>query len=234
MKPLLILFSIFFILASTLHAQEKEEQGKKLKFCGFRYKDTVVLRRQMEAQVQFIGIRDNDSVVDIGSSSGAYIGALNVIAPFKHVHFILVDLDTNCMNKTKVFNMISHYEALRGIPFDNTISFVNNTADSLYLPSNRFKKVLLFNTLHEIDDKQDMARQMAGIMCRGGELLVAELMPTPKEMIHKGCRKPLIGEKELVNLFMPFGLVLVDQANLQVNSKQKEKHPYMFYKFIKN
>lgn len=172
--------------------------------------------------------------MDIGSSSGAYIGAYNVIAPFQNAHFILVDIDTSCLNQTKVANMIAHYEGLKGSPFTNTISLVNNTPDSLYLPMNKFQKVLFFNTLHEIDDKKSIAAQIAAIIKKGGELIIAEIAPTENKTIHGGCKKPLTGENEIINLFAPFGFKLTDKANLQVNIKKRDKHPYMFFRLVKN
>jgi ubiquinone/menaquinone biosynthesis C-methylase UbiE len=230
MKKISILSTFLF---TSVFAFSQNAKVAKLKFCGYHYTDTALLRKHFQNQIDFLNINDSDTIVDIGSSSGAYIGALNVIAPFKKAHFILVDIDSNCLNKTKLKNMIAHYEGLKGKPFENTISFVNNSYDSLYVPLNSFSTVFIFNTLHEIDDKASIVKQISSIIKINGQLVVAEIAPTSKRTIHGGCNKPLLGEEELINLFKPYGFVLTKKANLQSTSKKIDKHPYFFYVLTK-
>jgi ubiquinone/menaquinone biosynthesis C-methylase UbiE len=225
---------ISFFLFVSISSLAQDAKIAKLKFCGYRYTDTAILRKHFEHQIDFLNIKDGDTVVDIGSSSGAYLGALNVIATFKNVHFILVDIDSNCLNKTKVTNMVEYYQKLRGSTFTNTFSFINNTPDSLQLPLNKYKKVYIFNTLHEIDDKLTIVKQMAAVIQSGGELVIAEFMPIGKKKLHQGCKKPLMSEEEIVTLFASVGFTFSTKQNLQTSEKYKDKRPYNFYKFIKN
>jgi ubiquinone/menaquinone biosynthesis C-methylase UbiE len=234
MKKIFCLTFALLFTAAALFAQDNDtEKIQHLKFCGYSYKDTAVLRKHFEAQLNFLQINNGDTIVDIGSSSGAYLGALNVIATFKNVHFILVDIDSNCLNKTKVSNMVTHYQNLRGSVFANTFSLVNNTPDSLQLPANRYKKLFIFNTLHEIDDKLTIAKQMAAVLQSGGELIVAEFMPMGKKTKHQGCKKPLMSEAEIVNLFAGVGFKFTGKENLQSSAKYRDKHPYNFYRLTK-
>lgn len=215
------------------HAQPASGPVKKLVFCGYKYKDTALLRRQFEPQLDFFKINNGDTIIDVGTSSGAYIGALNVIAPFTNVHFILVDIDPACLSAEKVKNMWQYYQSLRGSDFLNSYSMVLNTPDSLFLPTNRFRKLWIFNTLHEIADKKNMVRQMAEVLQAGGEVVVAELTATAKYTIHTGCDKPLMTLEEMETIFGQAGFRLAQKANLQPISKQREKHPYHFLRFIK-
>jgi ubiquinone/menaquinone biosynthesis C-methylase UbiE len=205
---------------------------KKLKFCGYKYKDSAELRKHFEQQLAFLLIINGDTIVDVGTSSGAYIGAINTIAEFKNVHFILVDIDSNCLNSTKVNNMIAHYENLRGSSFNNSFSFVVNTTDSLYLPLNSKKKLWIFNTLHEIPDKAAIIKQMSAVLQTGGEIIIAELMVTEKRTIHKGCNKPLMTEDEIKKLMQDAGFVFKNAAINPIPNK-KIKNPYCLYRFVK-
>jgi ubiquinone/menaquinone biosynthesis C-methylase UbiE len=211
---------------------QSDKKITKLKFCGYKYKDSAMIRKHFEQQAAFLQISNGDTIVDIGSSSGAYIGAINVIADFTKAHFILVDIDSNCLNTVKVSNMIAHYENVRGQPFNNTIAFVLNTTDSLWLPMNRYKKMLIFNTLHEIPDKAGMIRQMSAVLQTGGEIIIAELMATEKRKIHQGCNKPLMTDEEIKKLMDAEGFAF---KNVIINPipVKKIRNPYCLFRFVK-
>ena len=80
MKRLLILALSLLQVITACFGQQNQEKIKKLKFCGYTYKDSAFLRTHFEQQLAFLQINNGDTIVDIGSSSGAYIGAINVIA----------------------------------------------------------------------------------------------------------------------------------------------------------
>lgn len=191
-----------------------------------------MLRKQLEQQLAFLQIKNGDTIVDIGSSSGALIGCMNVIADFKNAHFILVDIDSTCLNTTKVNNMIAYYENMKGAPFNNSISFVLNGIDSLYLPLNSKRKLMIFNTLHEIPDKAGIIKQMAAVLQTGGEIIITELMATEKRTIHQGCKKPLMTEEEIKNLMQDAGFAFKNKVINPIPAK-KIRSPYCLFRFVK-
>lgn len=221
------------LLAFSSGFAQQSQAPVKLKFCGYKYKDTALLRRQFEQQLAFLQIREGDTIVDIGTSSGAYIGAMNVVAAFKNVHFILVDIDSSCLNSTKLHNMLMYYEGLKGVPFSNTFSLVLNTTDSLWLPPNSKKKLWIMNTLHEIPDKTGMIWQMSTVLQRGGEVIIAELMATEKHTIHQGCRDPLMTEEEIKRLMTDNGFVFKEILTNPIPAVKKRKNPYYLFRFEK-
>ena len=234
MKRLSVLITMILLFIIPVFSQDNGiEKIKKLKFCGYKIGDTAFIRQQYGPQLNFLQINDKDTVIDVGTSSGAYIGALNAIGAFKNVHFILVDIDSNCLNRVKVDNMINYYQGLRGTSFGNTFSIVVNTPDSLCLPLDRFKKLWIINTLHEIDDKGKMARQIAAVLRSGGEVIVAEMLATQKITRHGGCHKPLMSAEEIINLFAVHGFKLTEKENLQPVQKEKDKHPFYFFRLTK-
>ena len=142
-------FIHFIILISfSLVTNAQQKPDKHLSFCGWKYTDTNLIRLQYQRELDFLRITDHDTIVDIGSSSGSLEGCLSVIGDFKKVNFILVDIDSNCLNTTKVNNMVTDYSQLKGEPLGQQFSIVNNTTDSLCLPANNYTKAWIMNTLH--------------------------------------------------------------------------------------
>lgn len=221
---------LLFLPISTL-AQDTEEQPSP-EFCGLRYKNIKVLKKYLESELAFLNIQEGDTIVDIGASSGAFAGALSVLNTKKNIHFVFVDIDTACLNQRAVNNMLQYFESMKNAPLNITTSIINNTEDSLYLPSNAAKKLWIINTLHEIPGKLAVVRQIVNALDQNGELVVAELLATAKQKIHNGCKKRLLSEEEVKNIFVNAGLHFKESANMQVR-KQKDKHPYCFFRFIK-
>jgi ubiquinone/menaquinone biosynthesis C-methylase UbiE len=209
-------------------------QKKKPAFCGVRYTDTAVLRHQYEQQLKFLHINDNDTIVDIGAASGVMEGALNVIAAYSNVHFLLVDIDTFCLNPVRVQNMASYYGSLSGRTSTTKYTIVNNSPDSLYLPANSYRKAWLMNTLHEIPDKQKMIRDIAAILKPGGELVMLEILSRPGHTIHGGCNQPLLDENEIRALLEQNGFEQKETLwNPTSSESKKTRNPYYMVRFVK-
>jgi ubiquinone/menaquinone biosynthesis C-methylase UbiE len=217
----------------TLVSSAQQKPDKKLVFCGWKYTDTATVRAQMGSKLAFYHIEDNSTIVDIGAASGEVEGFLSVIGQFKNVHFILVDIDSNCLNPTKVNNMVTYYSQLKGAPLQQKFSTVRNTPDSLYLPANQYTKAWMLNTLHEIPDKQKMVKDIYNILQKGGEIVVLELLSRPKHTIHGGCKQALLDEQEIKTLFEQNGFTQTDTL-LNPDNLKKIINPLYMVRFIKN
>ncbi|MEO8174219.1 MAG: methyltransferase domain-containing protein [Sediminibacterium sp.] len=213
------------------NAQQKP--NKRLSFCGWKYTDTSFIRSAFGKKLEFLRITNGETIVDVGSSSGAFEGSISVIGNFNKVNFVLVDIDTNCLNQQRVNNMIDYHSQVRGTPIPATFSIVQNTVDSLYLPLNTYKKVLLMNTLHEVPDKQKIVRDICAVLQKGGELILDELVARPKHTIHGGCKQPLMDEAEIKTLFEQNGFRQADTLMNPANPKKIVNPEYMV-RFIKN
>jgi ubiquinone/menaquinone biosynthesis C-methylase UbiE len=225
-----VLLTVWFLAATALHAQQKPRKG--ISFCGWRMNDTTSMREAYAPTISFMNIRDRDTIVDIGASSGNLEGILSAVGYFQNVHFVLVDIDTNCLNRRMVDNMLAYYAELKGSPINTQFTIVNNTPDSLFLPQDRYRHSWIVNTIHEIPDKTKMAQAIASILQKGGELIVMELVARPKHVIHGGCNQPLLDEQELKTLFEQNGFV---QAATKTWYPSKKAHnPYYLVRFIKS
>jgi hypothetical protein len=197
-------FIVFVLLGMCYHSfAQKRNVGKveKLPYCGVHWKDTTHIRRELQQQFNFLKLQPNDTIVDIGSSSGVYNGAIASLSEHK-LHFVLVDIDTACLNSGKVAGMTNHFNSLKGSAINSSFQIINNTPDSLWLPANSYKKAWLINVLHEIPDPGKMVRDANSILQQGGELIVFEMIPKRSGQLHGGCRMPLqsvANWKEMMN-----------------------------------
>jgi ubiquinone/menaquinone biosynthesis C-methylase UbiE len=207
-----IIVIIFLVALPVLsYAQKKVD---RIKFCGVSYTDAEKMKEQLQEQFDFLKIAEGDTIVDIGAASGWYEGAFSVHSPLQKLHFILVDIDSSCLNKTKVDNMISHYSKLKGGPITHQFILVNNTVDSLHLPQNQFSKVWLMNVLHEIPDGKKMVGDIYNILRMGGELVVLEFMPKKPGQLHGGCHMPLRNMEEWKALLKDQGMQFVEHIEV--------------------
>ena len=230
MQKYSILF-LFFLTPHIIFSQKKSKNSPSY-FCGFSVSDTTEMRQYYDRQLKFLKISDNDSVVDIGAQSGNYEGILSVIGNFKNVNFFLVDIDSNCLSKGKINNMVQYYEAKSGKTFKNNFILINNTVDSLWLPLNTFKKVWILNTLHEIPDKQKMIKDIFNILSPGGEIIILELMATKKHSVHRVCKNPLLTKDMIDKIATKNGFTFKDEFINPVTVRKMRNPMYMF-RYIK-
>ena len=225
--PLLTLIALL-VISNTVYAQKK----RKLPFCGVRIEKKETLKEVYQQEIEFLDLKENDSIVDIGAGSGWYEGALSATMSLEHVHFFLVDISKDCLNETKVNNMKEYYSSLKGSPISNTFTLINNTPDSLYLSARTFKKVWILNTLHELPDQPKMIQDMYNILQPGGEVIILEIIPRKPHELHGGCHKPLLAKQEWDDLFTANHFSVGNTLNLA--DMDKKRSPFHMTRYVRN
>lgn len=224
-----MLFLFCFLLPSLLVAQTGSKIDN-LPFCGWTISSKKGIRKVLEEQFNFLSPQKGDTIVDIGAASGSFEGCLAAGFDLADVDFILVDVNTLCLNETKVANMRRYYSAVKGDSIRNQFQIVINTQDSLYLPTNRYRKVWLLNTLHEVASPKKMARDLAAVVKSGGELYVLETLPKKEGQLHGGCNKPLLKPDEIIAFFLKAGFRVAATKELT----PKKKFAPVMYRFVKD
>ena len=227
-KMLKIFILIFLSLFSFTGSAQKSKKYKG-EFCGVHMKTAEMIRKIYSEQIAFVSLQENDTIVDIGAASGWFEGALSSVTDFRNISFVLVDIDSGCLNQLKVDRMQAHYASVKGAPITNRFIPVLNTPDSLYLPLDLFPKVWLLNTLHELPDKKKMILDIHAVLRNGGEVLVLEMEAEKINELHPVCRKPLLSFEELRHLFQANGFIYKDHLRLS-----KKRNDLVFLRFVKN
>lgn len=219
-----------FVMLCCLAASAQQKPNPSLPFCGLHVEKKSFFKRMYSDQYRFLRVNDNDTIVDIGSSSGSFAGAFSAAMDVKNVTFVLVDIDSNCLNARMVENMKAHYSKVKGSPITNQFVRNVNTADSLWLPPGSFSKAWLINTLHEIPGTKKMVQQIAEILRKGGEQVLLEWLRVQPGQKHGGFNLPLISDDEIAQLFAENGFTVAGRYDEKGN---KRKH-IMMMRFIRN
>jgi ubiquinone/menaquinone biosynthesis C-methylase UbiE len=222
LKRLLLVIVLFGFLTGA-KAQWKNKYG----FCGAALKKSVI--NTIKPQAKFLNLQENDTLVDIGASSGWFQGALANVWPAKKLHFVLVDIDSACLNEEKLANMTKYYSGLKGSDIDYEYELIVNTEKSLGLSGRKFSRIMIRNTLHEIDDRESLAKEINELILPRGELYIMEVLPTEKRKTHGGCKQPLMSFSDINSLFEKHGFYLKEKQ-LQVLSK---KQTFQLLRFVK-
>jgi hypothetical protein len=223
LRKTLFLFLFLCIVHPFVFAQD---WTTKHGFCGVALKKWQL--KEITPQAKFMHLRENDTIVDIGSSSGWFEGALGTTTKVMNMHFILVDIDSACLNASSIARMTDYYSELKGGPIHYTYEININSEKELNL-AGQFGKVLVRNTLHEVSDQQEFAKQVAAITRVGGELFIIEVLPTEDNQVHKGCHKPLLSFKDINSLFENNGFVLREKQD----QKLKKKATLQLLRYVK-
>ena len=219
----------FLLFPLLLHAQKKTKIDK-LEFCGWRMNDPEKIRSHFQQQFDFLNVHEGDTIVDIGAQSGTYEGCFLSVNDLKTVSFILVDIDSACLNQHKVNNMIAHYSKLKNDSIKNNFQIVRNTPDSLCLPLNRYQKLWLFNTLHEVPDQAKMVRAICSVLKPKGELIILENPPKYEGQLHGGCHKPLLSFEKINELFIANGFQFAGRKDIV----RKRNSDILMVRYFKN
>ena len=185
---------------------------------------------KMKPQFDFLNVQEGDTIVDLGAQSGWYAAAFSVATGLQKLSFVLVDIDSACLNQNKLQMLLAHYSKMQDSPITNTFKIVVNTPDSLWLPANTYNKVLLMNTLHEIPDALAFIKDIHFVMHEGGEVIVQEMAPTKPRHLHGGCKKPLMTLTAMQDLFSEAGFRYIEKKNLIVVRGKTRNHIVRFKK----
>ena len=185
-----VLLFVTLLIATPALSQsgKRNAQIQKLDFCGPRYHNLDKIKERLLTQFAFLKVAEHDTIVDIGAQSGVYEGAFTALSDFNDLHFILVDIDSACLNTRKVSAVNKHFAALKPGYVSPSFSIIINTPDSLWLPKEKYNKVWIFNTLPEIPDQHRFLKQVNDILRVGGEVVIQEIISKTPDQKHGGCQ----------------------------------------------
>ena len=216
MKPILFFCTAIFITSTfaqrTSNFPDAYLTGKKKKI-------GIVLKAA--------DFRPGDVVADIGSGEGLFDAALGIHTD--SLHFFLEDIDSTLIKGGKLQEAITSFSKFRATPVNCTYHQSVGSNKTTGLSGNYFDKVLLIDTFHHLNFRDEMIDEMKRIMKDSGKLVVFEAVARKKSEIFKSCHSVIYTREEIIDAFVRNGFVL-DQVYKTVNGNRVHFRVFTFSK----
>jgi ubiquinone/menaquinone biosynthesis C-methylase UbiE len=160
----------------------------------------------MQKSFETYRFENGQTIASIGASSGVW--EVWYASHFNDITFYLQDIDANNCNDEEVKYAVNYYEKLLNKPITAQFFTVIGQQNNTNLPHNIFDKVLIINTLHELDFAKEILLDCYQLLKKKGVLYIEEQLASKIGEIHEGCLKPLLLSNQLLILVQSCGFVL--------------------------
>jgi hypothetical protein len=149
--------------------------------------------------------KSGEWVADIGAGGGWLDAALGIHTD--SLHFTLEEIDSSFFRESRLHEALTIYETVRARPITSSYQWAIGSEKSTGLPGGKFDKVLLIDTYHHIEFRDDMIGDMFLILKSGGKLIVLEPVAGKPGDIYKGCQTVVFTPGEIIASFCKNGFI---------------------------
>jgi ubiquinone/menaquinone biosynthesis C-methylase UbiE len=175
MRPLLIVIHLTCLLSTTFCSAQKHHgelaraefncSANKLGFFEWMF-DTK------KEFLDFVDIKKGDVAAEIGAGDGVNIGILSLLTD--SVTFYAEDIDAKSLTQKHLNKSIHRYEKIKGTKQTNRFQLVLGTISASKLPDTLFDKILIIDSYHDFDNKDDMLEDISRKLKTNGQLLILD------------------------------------------------------------
>ena len=194
---------------------------------GFAYTIEESKKAYNESLIQF-DIKKGDVVADIGAASGWQEGIISIFVD--SVTFYIQDIDTNYSNTEQLEKVVKYYSNLRATPQTNKFKHVTGSEQLTNLPDNKFDKIILIKTYHEISSPDSIIKDINKKLKRNGKIIIEDAFSNDyKKIRHSGCNIKSKKLSEVILELSNLGFILTNMAepeNSHYNKLTFQKKEY--------
>lgn len=154
--------------------------------CATLFDDREMTLLYYQNFVKDYGIKNGETVADIGGASGWKTILHVVLKDMKNV-FYIEDIDTACLNQKNFNKTVEWYSSQSTFLVDDSIRFVIGDEKFTHLPKNTFDRAILDLTYHELTYKAEMLADIKSIMKKEGVLVIVENIAKKSGILRKDC-----------------------------------------------
>lgn len=170
--------------------------------------------------------KENEKVASIGASFGLREIMFSMESP--KIFFYLQDIDPRFLKPEYVQGFIFSFQRIYGEKTKSEFRLAIGDSVSTNLPAVIFDKILIENSLHEFTHVNEMLADILPRLAKDGYLFISEKIATKPNQKHKGCKKILFFEQQLIKLLNKFDYEIVEKK--QPYPKQEDFFVFKFKK----
>ncbi len=171
-----------------------------------RYNFFVNMFETKKQLYDFMEINKGETITEIGAAEGYNLGVIAML--YDSLTIYAQDIDAKTLSKKELHKTIKYYSKKRSTKQTNEFVRVIGTTDSSRLPINTFDKILIINSYHDFDKKDEMLDDISNKLKPNGQLIILDGYSYPADT--QTCRD--------------YGIHIL--TTLPVELKRLEKHGY--------
>ena len=147
--------------------------------------------------ISFLGLTPFDSIADIGTGSGYSLVPIANNCP--ECKFTVQDIDSTICNSLSLSKWINKTGNMIGM---ENFTLYYGTEKATNLPSAKFKKVLMFDVIHELTYKNEMLNDVKRILQKNGSIYIREILVHKSVKKGRFCKYPYLTELEFKSILL--------------------------------
>lgn len=163
-------------------------------------------KKKIEVILQAGNFHQGEYIADIGAGIGWLDAAIGIY--HDSLIFYLEDIDSSHLLKNRLPEALTEYAREKAGPITCSYTQVIGTEKSTLLPDSTFDKVLLIDTFHHLNFRDEMIRDLFRILKPGGKLIVHEPLAGHPGVMYKPCEKMIYTSDEVITFIRERGFEL--------------------------
>ena len=177
-----LLLSVTFSFGQSLSKKQKRDS---------------IVTADFNMVISFLGLTPFDSIADIGTGSGYSLVPIANNCP--ECKFTVQDIDSTICNSLSLSKWINKTGNMIGM---ENFTLYYGTEKATNLPSAKFKKVLMFDVIHELTYKNEMLNDVKRILQKNGSIYIREILVHKSVKKGRFCKYPYLTELEFKSILL--------------------------------
>jgi ubiquinone/menaquinone biosynthesis C-methylase UbiE len=185
---------LLLVINSTSKAQRHDHPSHYLKSVS----------NKLMVFLEAADFQPGESIADIGAGNGWFDAAIGIYED--SLNFVLEEIDSSFVKESRLNEAVIAYAAVKGRPITCHYTQVIGTQKSTQLPDKKFDKVILIDTYHHLQHRDEMIEDIKRILRPGGKLIIYEPVGKKNGEIFKPCHSMIYTSEEIISSFVHKGL----------------------------
>lgn len=183
---------------------------------NFPQTDSLKASKKWGQWLASFDLKANDTIISLGSGNGWREFELSLLTD--QLTFYLEDLDSVSLNQRSIHKAKADFAGNRKRALSNTFHIIYGTTKTVPVKDAFADKVMIMNSYHHFDHKDEMLKEIFRILNHHGRLIITDhISLTESKASSYGCDRTyfLLNEKDLVDQIVKAGFRLISVTKME-------------------